>query len=214
MKEIKDINSTKRKILDCAVNLFAVKGFTETSVRELAASAGISVATLYFYFPTKNAILEYILTDYSEYSKKMIADNDVFMKLKKNPTLDGIMACFVLTFPEDKKEYNIKVLSVILQEQHRNIIIRDFITKEIILRDEENVKKIINVLKELNVLRPDTDPDFWFKMSSSLFYSFSNRMLLGIGDMSPGFTGAGLSGTLRFLFELMLKYCGADTDIC
>ena len=205
--------ATKLKIIDCAVNKFAVKGFTETGVREIAAAVGIKAASIYAHFETKNSILEYILNDYFEYIESTFIENDVLLRLQKNPTPDGVLSCLVLSFPDDKKEYYLKILSVVLQEQHRNPLIREFVSKRMILRGENNVKKIIGILKDLNILRSDTDSDFWAKTAHSIFYAFSNRMLLGIGDMSPDFSGAGMAGTLKILFEMLFSTCGVKPGL-
>ena len=210
MKNNKKETSTKQKIIACAVVMFAAKGFTETGVREIAAEVGIKAASLYSHFQTKNSILEYILDDYVKFINSTFNQNDALLKLQKNPTVDGILSCLVLVFPEDKLDYYIKVLSVILQEQHRNPVIREFMSKKIILKGEQNIKIIIDILKNLNVIRSDTDPDYWMKMHSSLFYAFSSRMLLGIGDKSPGFSGIDMAGAVRKLFEMLFITCGVD----
>jgi len=47
----------RQEIFDASVHLFVEKGFAETSMREIAAAAGIGKATLYDYFKTKDDIL-------------------------------------------------------------------------------------------------------------------------------------------------------------
>ena len=210
MKNNKEEIPTKQKIIACAVSMFAAKGFTETGVREIAAEVGIKPASLYSHFQTKNSILEYILEDYVQFTNSTFNRNDALVKLQKNPTPDGVLSCLVLIFPEYKRDYYIKVLSVVLQEQHRNPVIRDFISKRIILKGEQNIKIIIDILKGLNVIRSDTDPEFWMKIHSSLFYAFSNRMLLGIGDTSPDFSGINMADLVKKLFEMLFTTCGVD----
>ena len=204
---------TKLKIINSAVGMFAAKGFTETGVREIAAEVGIKPASLYSHFQTKSSILEYILEDYTQFTNSTFNQNDVLLKLQKNPTPEGVLSCLVLDFPDDKKDYYIKTLSVILQEQHRNPVIRDFISKQVILKSERNVKIIIDILKDLNVIRSNTEPEFWMKTHSSLFYAFSNRMLLGIGDISPNFIGISMAGAIKKLYEMLFETCGVESGI-
>ena len=47
----------RQAIFDASVDLFIEKGFTATSMREIAAAAGVGKATLYDYFKTKDDIL-------------------------------------------------------------------------------------------------------------------------------------------------------------
>jgi AcrR family transcriptional regulator len=49
--------STRERILDVALELFARKGYAETSLREVAAELGITKAALYYHFESKQDIL-------------------------------------------------------------------------------------------------------------------------------------------------------------
>ena len=197
---------TKQKIVDCAIDLFASKGYTETTIRELAAAVGVKEASLYNHFPSKNAILEYILAEYSQFTRTAF-ERDKFSVIKNNPTAEGILSCMTLSFPEGKTEHYLKELYVIFQEQHRNPVVRKFISEHYILGNEQTIRTMIYNLKELGILSPGTDPDFWAKMHSSLLYSFASRLLLGIGDSAPDFSGLNMTEMLRNMYDMMLKTC-------
>ena len=203
--------STKQKIMNNAVSLFAIQGYTETTIRELAAACGIKEASIYNYFPSKNAILETILEEFAQVSREAYYQDKLPM-LKENPTADNILSCISLVFPEGKEEYYLKELYVILQEQHRNLVVRKFLTEEIILSTEKVYVSIIDKLKEFNIVRPDANPDFWIKIHSSLIYTFASRLLLGIGDSDPGFTGKNLSELVHDMCSIMLEKCGAENS--
>jgi AcrR family transcriptional regulator len=47
---------TRRRIVECARNLFVHKGFERTTTRDIAEAAGIAAGTLFNYFPTKDAL--------------------------------------------------------------------------------------------------------------------------------------------------------------
>ena len=49
-----------------ATRLFAERGYESTSVNDVASRAGVSVGTLYKYFPDKPALLEGVLADFEE----------------------------------------------------------------------------------------------------------------------------------------------------
>jgi len=44
------MNRTKRRIFECAMKLFAEKGYDATSVEEITAVTGIAKGTLYYHF--------------------------------------------------------------------------------------------------------------------------------------------------------------------
>jgi AcrR family transcriptional regulator len=48
---------TREKILDTAVGLFREGGFDQTTMREVAARAGVALGLTYHYFPSKEAVV-------------------------------------------------------------------------------------------------------------------------------------------------------------
>ena len=56
-------SATRRRILDIALALMAQRGVDGTSMRDLASAAGLNVASLYHYFPSKRDLLESVLVE-------------------------------------------------------------------------------------------------------------------------------------------------------
>jgi AcrR family transcriptional regulator len=56
-------SATRRRILQIALTLMAQRGVDGTSMRDLASAAGLNVASLYHYFPSKRDLLESVLID-------------------------------------------------------------------------------------------------------------------------------------------------------
>ena len=48
---------TRRRILAAALDLFQERGFTETTMREIARRAEVATGAAYYYFPSKEAII-------------------------------------------------------------------------------------------------------------------------------------------------------------
>lgn len=69
----------RHEIFHQVVNVFLKKGFQETSVREIAGTAGLGKSTLYDYFKTKDDILLYFfedqLNDLTEAAQKIAVQN-------------------------------------------------------------------------------------------------------------------------------------------
>ena len=51
----------REQLLDIAIDLFAHKGIGETKHADVAAAAGVSVATTFVYFPTRNDFVQDVL---------------------------------------------------------------------------------------------------------------------------------------------------------
>jgi len=203
--------STKEKIMNAAIDLFSKSGYDKVSMRDIAGEIGINAASIYNHFPSKNSILESILRDFMEQIQNRNSDPSFFSYLRENPTTDGIMAFIQFSFPRDNLDYYIKVMCVILQEQHRDPVIRQYVA-ETFLSTEQYIKTVFDMLKDFNIIRQDSDPDFWMKIASSLIYAFSNRVMLGVGDSLPNYSGMRLMELLRFMFDMMLKTCAVEDD--
>jgi AcrR family transcriptional regulator len=52
----------RQQILSCSLDLFVHKGYHGTTVRDIAKNSSIGVGLLFHYFPTKQAILEELLS--------------------------------------------------------------------------------------------------------------------------------------------------------
>ncbi|AKP67794.1 hypothetical protein ABM34_09790 [Companilactobacillus ginsenosidimutans] len=56
-----DMPNGKRKVIMAALKLFSEKGFDATSTQEIAQESGMSQATIFKYFKTKEDLLEWII---------------------------------------------------------------------------------------------------------------------------------------------------------
>jgi AcrR family transcriptional regulator len=58
-----DAPTTRARILEIALSLMSQRGVDGTSMRDLASAAGLNVASLYHYFPSKRDLLEAVLVE-------------------------------------------------------------------------------------------------------------------------------------------------------
>lgn len=56
-------------LITAAASLFAAKGFSGTTTKEIAKAAGVSEALVFKYFPTKRALYAAILAEKAQYSE-------------------------------------------------------------------------------------------------------------------------------------------------
>ncbi len=66
---------TKRKVMDAAVSLFNVKGYSGTSVRAIANKAGVNGALISYYFGNKQGLLEQLMIDFLEGYTSIVESN-------------------------------------------------------------------------------------------------------------------------------------------
>jgi AcrR family transcriptional regulator len=55
--------ATRQRILDAAIEAFRKRGFESTTTRDIATAAGIATGTLFNYFATKEAIVEFLAAE-------------------------------------------------------------------------------------------------------------------------------------------------------
>ncbi|QOY38619.1 forespore capture DNA-binding protein RefZ [Anaerobacillus isosaccharinicus] len=58
--------NTKRKVMEAAVSLFNVKGFSGTSIRAIANKANVNVALISYYFGNKQGLMEKLMIEFLE----------------------------------------------------------------------------------------------------------------------------------------------------
>jgi AcrR family transcriptional regulator len=63
---------TRRKIYEAAMELFREKGFEETTMRDIAAKAGVALGGAYYYFSSKDAIVLAFYREMQETSNKPV----------------------------------------------------------------------------------------------------------------------------------------------
>ena len=83
MKTANHKNDAKQRIIDSSLSLFSRKGFDATSVNEIAARAKVTKALIYYYFKSKEEILDHLiqsmLGDWTSIARDFISKNIVQM---------------------------------------------------------------------------------------------------------------------------------------
>ena len=75
---------TRRKIYDAAMELFREKGFEETTMRDIAAKAGVALGGAYYYFSSKDAIVLAFYREMQETSNEPVLGSLAGQKKLKN----------------------------------------------------------------------------------------------------------------------------------
>jgi len=203
--------SAKQKITCAALELFSQKGFTETSVREIAEAVGIRPSSLYTHFKSKASILEHLLDDYKQrYASKLVASETSWARLTKDATTDDILACFTIHFPKESTAHYLKMIVMLFQEQCRNESVQSFMTKDLMFWHEEYVTAILCRLVEVGALDPEIDIDFWAKLHANINYASMARYVLGIGESTPAFKGKGIGDMKRALYDTIFQLHGTN----
>ena len=191
---------TKEQIVSCAVDLFSKKGYSETSMREIAQAVHIQPGSIYNHFTSKQEILKHILELYSVYFATTALNGENVEKLMNDVTVDNILDCMALQFEPEAMERYTKILYIILHEQHRNDTVREFVRDKLFLQNEIYVRQIIEGLVSAGLVEP-VDSEFIAKLHVATTYYWASANLMGIDSGPPFVRNYDMTGVLRKLYE-------------
>lgn len=85
---------TRQAILDAAGELFAVKGWVATGMREVAVAAGVALETVYSHFSNKRGLLRGVIDAAAagDHDPVPIAERDGFLAIGKGPRAARVRA--------------------------------------------------------------------------------------------------------------------------
>lgn len=112
--DIKGINIPKTKLgqtkmdklLSASEELFATKGFYNTSITDICRHAGTAVGTFYIYFDTKTDVYKYLMEKYKTEIKNRLSDSISSCKTRYEREREGIK-CFLKYAVSNPNVYNI-----------------------------------------------------------------------------------------------------------
>ncbi|PKM49306.1 MAG: TetR/AcrR family transcriptional regulator [Firmicutes bacterium HGW-Firmicutes-7] len=97
MKTVKEGKVRKQEILVAARELFIKKGYEQTSVNDILKIVDIAKGTFYYYFASKEEVLEAIILDIVEEGARRA---EMILKDKSIPLVNRIMMAIMAQAPE------------------------------------------------------------------------------------------------------------------
>ncbi len=164
----KDLNLIKKKqqqIIDGACRLFFKKGFHNTTIREIALSAGMSMGQLYHYISSKDDVLfliyKHMQTIWYDHLVQSGIDrlDDPLDRLKKaiSLTIDFVMKhrkLFLFVYTETKY-LNKRHLKLVLEMDDRNVVgFWKNLIKDAGLNTNADINFLANLLSHIMLFLP------------------------------------------------------------
>ena len=117
---------SKRKILDAALKLFALKGFDGASVSGIAKEAGVAKGLIYNYFESKDEIVHQLVLDGMQEGENIIAE-----LMQKESAQEKLRFVFELSrnHLKEKFEYN-KLLNMLALKLDAFPEMQDFVVEK------------------------------------------------------------------------------------
>jgi len=92
--------SVKGRLLDAAEGLFCERGFKGTSIRDIAAAAGCNIASVNYYFGSKEGLYEEVWRRHliPMRDSRIASINKVMSRAEGRPSLEDLLRSFADTF--------------------------------------------------------------------------------------------------------------------
>jgi AcrR family transcriptional regulator len=94
---------TRSAILESALGLFRERGFDEARMRDIAAQAGVALGATYYYFPSKDAIVQAYYETVQADHERRLADAFAGKKLSLRERLGIVMHTKLDIVQQDRK---------------------------------------------------------------------------------------------------------------
>ena len=136
---------TRRQAQQVALELFTTQGYENTTLRQIADELGLNKASLYYYFSSKEAILQSLFDERGTESEQLVA------WLREQPRDPALLERSVLRWVES---FTVEKLRGI-----RFMTANPLVTKDIAGSSGDRVGSILNAFAdELTALLPVCDP--------------------------------------------------------
>jgi AcrR family transcriptional regulator len=147
--------ASTEKILRSSLKLFVSKGYRSTTVDEIAASAQLTKGAVYFYFPTKAAILLALLDEIED----LMVDKMVERVAHAGPLLQDKLIAFVhgqSVLGVDKAEFVLLFILMLLEFNGSNDEVEARV-KSIYKRFYQSIEEIVHRGKLAGEFRTDLE---------------------------------------------------------
>ncbi|MGC4100603.1 TetR family transcriptional regulator [Ferruginibacter sp.] len=206
-----DFNDKQIKIMETAEELFAEKGFSGTSVRDIADAADINVAMISYYFGSKEKMLESIFTFRSETTmlklESMFKNTALTPMEKVNQMIDYYIdkfmnqQCFHKIMMREQVANHRHAISGLIQEYKKR---NQALVKQLIAEGQKSGDFVKNV--DIPLLMTTLVGTVSHLVTTQHFYKELNNLQSLTDEQFEKLIRKKLSAHIKFLFKAILTH--------
>lgn len=185
-KRQRQAQATRRAILDAAHRLFLAKGYVETSIREIAAEAGVAEPTVYAIFKDKAAVLwavgDRILSGGED--PIPLAESDTVRTIKAEPNVRQRLRMIVRSSREIKERGMGDMEDVVWRAAAADLRLEGLVRKALEKRRQDYQMRV-ELLLEVGQLRPGISTDDAVDLFEAIGSTAVYRLLVNERGWSP-----------------------------
>lgn len=180
------LTGTKEVIFDIAVNMFALSGYENVSMRDIAKKVNIKSSSIYYYFNSKESILDYIYQYYTDHLFDNVKSVDEIKAVFHTGTNLDVIEASVWSFygmPPIVHKRMTQITKIIymrfIHDPKANKIFRDILVDETLARGKEILEYGVSIGK----YKSDTDTT---ALAEVILYV---RLMAGIVGITDNYAG-------------------------
>ncbi len=167
------VSDTKSKILSFAIELFARNGYEKTSMRNIAEKVGIKPASIYYFYGSKESLLEAVFSEFKSNFSKYRNSPETILKAAEYKPLPEVLSMLFYAFgsPAENKRMML-ITRVMLSLQYENPLAQELIQEVMI---QTSVEYGVAVMEKLHSAGKIKEADY--KWISFFMLSFAMGLL-------------------------------------
>ena len=206
-----DFNDKQLKIMETAEELFAEKGFSGTSVRDIADAAAVNVAMISYYFGSKEKMLESIFTYRAESTTlklESMFNNNMLSPIEKvNQMIDYYIdkflnqQCFHKVMMREQVANHRHVITGLIQNYKKR---NQVLVKQLIHEGQKSGDFIKNI--DIPLLMTTLVGTVSHMITTQHFYKEINNLQAMPDDQFQKLIRKKLSAHIKFIFKATLTH--------
>ncbi|WP_424356134.1 TetR/AcrR family transcriptional regulator [Methanobacterium sp. MBAC-LM] len=178
--------TTKERIFESAIDLFAQKGFDATSMREIAEAVGIKKASLYSHYKSKNEIMDNVFEYFKKELMKMRPPEAKNLDKIDKITPEIFRQRANLTLCIFKNPLMEKIFRIISSEQFRDKRARMIVLECLIHEPYSFSRTVLEIMVNKSIIN-EIDPDVKaMEFQYSIYTLFMEYLLLKSDNSDTG----------------------------
>lgn len=179
------MQKTKDIIFNTAVEMFSERGYDNISTREIARTAGINESTAYYYYKSKEALLDDILSVYRQKLERYLITKEQVEHYLITDTPRELLRRFFSYYKDSEAVFMVRSSRIVSMQQHTNPAAKDLVMDQLMDKTTASIKGALDILIERSMIPPfDTESIsvIWCDFLYSQSVKHANQFFYGDTD--------------------------------
>lgn len=146
------MQKTKDIIFNTAVEMFSEQGYDNVSTRDIARTADVNESTAYYYYKSKEAFLDEILSVYQRKLERYLITKEKAEQYLKTDTPQALLRRFLQHFKDDEAVFMLRANRIVCMQQYTNQKAKDLVMLHLMDKTTKSIKGTLDLLMERGMI--------------------------------------------------------------